>query len=163
MQKIVPNLWFDSEAEEAARFYVSIFPNSKIGTVTHYGEEAAKIAGRPKGSVLTVEFELDGNPFVALNGGPVFKFNESISFIVNCEAQEEVDRFWNALLEGGQPQQCGWLKDRYGLSWQIVPTVISRLLADRDPVRRERVMKALLQMQKLEIEGLTRAAEGSGG
>src|SRR5881296_1223338 len=131
MQKITPCLWFDSQAEEAANFYVSIFKNSKIGTVARYGEEGREITGKPKGSVMTLTFELDGQEFMALNGGPMFKFSPATSFIVNCESQQEVDRFWEKLSEGGEEGQCGWLKDKYGVSWQIVPTVVGELLHDK--------------------------------
>jgi predicted 3-demethylubiquinone-9 3-methyltransferase (glyoxalase superfamily) len=150
MQKITPCLWFDQQAEEAARFYVSIFKNSKIGAINHYGEGAPL----PKGTVLTVRFQLDGQEYLALNGGPIFKFTEAVSFIVNCETQEEVDRMWEKLSEGGQHQQCGWLKDKFGLSWQIVPTALGKMLSDPEPGRTARVMKALLQMKKLDIKKL---------
>jgi predicted 3-demethylubiquinone-9 3-methyltransferase (glyoxalase superfamily) len=160
MQKITPCLWFDSNAEEAARFYTSVFKNSKIKTITRYGEAGHEIHGKPAGTVLTVAFELNGQEFTALNGGPVFKFNEAISFQVNCEDQEELDYYWEKLREGGDEsaQQCGWLKDKYG--WQIVPTVLSELLKDRDPAKSERVMTALLQMKKLDIKGLKQAYDG---
>ena len=162
MQKIVPNVWFDSQAEAAVNFYTSIFRNSKILTTTSYGEEGAAASGRPKGTIMTVAFQLDGQNFVALNGGPIFKFTEAISFIVNCESQDEVDHFWAKLSEGGdeKAQQCGWLKDKYGLSWQVVPAVLPDLLSDPDPEKSRRVMKALLQMKKIDIETLRRAAEG---
>src|SRR5881409_3852826 len=130
-QKISPFLWFDHQAEDAVNFYVSIFKNSKIGSVTRYAEEAAKASGRPKGSVMTVAFELNGQEFVALNGGPIFKFTEAISFVVNCETQAEVDHFWEKLSGGGQEVQCGWLKDRFGVSWQVVPTVLVRCCRTR--------------------------------
>ena len=161
MQKITPCLWFDDKAEEAANFYASIFKNSKITGSTRYGEAGAEVSGRPRGSVLTVAFELDGQTFTALNGGPMFKFNEAISFQVNCQTQEEVDYYWEKLSEGGddKAQQCGWLKDRYGVSWQIVPTTLSEMLNDRDPAKSERVMKALLQMKKLDIRTLRQAYE----
>lgn len=159
MQKIITHLWFDHHAEEAAKFYTSIFKNSRVGSIARYGESGAAISGREKGSVMTVEFELDGQQFYALNGGPVFKFNEAISLFVNCENQAEVDALWNKLLEGGQPAQCGWLKDKYGVSWQIVPTVLGEMMADKDPKKVERVMQALLQMIKIEIEGLKQAYE----
>ncbi len=160
MQKITPFLWFENQAEEAVRFYTSIFRGSKIGTITHYGEAGAEASGQPKDSVMTVDFELQGQRFVALNGGPVFKFNEAVSFVVNCESQEEVDYFWDRLCEGGDPkaQQCGWLKDRYGISWQIVPTVLMRFLSDPDRARSERVMKAMLEMKKIDIAKLEKAA-----
>ncbi len=163
MQKISPFLWFDHEAEEAVKFYTSIFKNSKIGRILRYGEEASKIssAGRPAGSVLTVEFEIEGQKFVALNGGPRFKFNESISFVVNCETQEEVDYFWEKLTaDGGEESQCGWLKDKFGLSWQVTPTVLIDMLHDKDSEKAERVMKSMLQMQKIDIEKLKAAHRG---
>lgn len=161
-QKITPHLWFDNEAEEAANFYTSIFKNSKINNITRYGEAGYEIHRRPAGSVLTVEFELDGQTFVALNGGPVFKFNESISFVVNCETQEEVDYYWERLGEGGdeRAQQCGWLKDKFGVSWQVVPVAIYQMLSDPDREKSERAMTALLQMKKLDIEGIRRAHSG---
>jgi predicted 3-demethylubiquinone-9 3-methyltransferase (glyoxalase superfamily) len=157
MQKITPFLWFDDKAEEAANFYVSVFKNSKIGSIALYGEEGAKATGRPKGTVMTVAFQLDGQEFVALNGGPVFKFSEAISFIVNCETQDEVDEFWEKLSDGGAKGQCGWLKDKYGLSWQIVPTALGKMMSDKDPEKSKRVMRAMLQMKKLDIEALRRA------
>ena len=150
IQKITPFLWFDHQAEEAAKFYTSIFKNSKIEAVTRYGETGPG----PKGSVMTVAFELDGQKFVALNGGPHFKFTEAISFVVNCENQREVDEFWEKLSEGGQEVECGWLKDKYGLSWQIVPTVLVEMLKDKDAEKSQRVMKAMLQMKKLDISRL---------
>jgi len=153
MQKVTPCLWFDQQAEEAARFYVSIFKNSKIGAINHYGEGAPM----PKGTVLTVRFQLDGQEYLALNGGPIFKFTEAVSFIVNCETQEEVDRMWDKLAEGGQVQQCGWLKDKFGLSWQIVPTALAKMISDPEPGRAARVMKALLRMKKLDLEKLEEA------
>jgi predicted 3-demethylubiquinone-9 3-methyltransferase (glyoxalase superfamily) len=160
MQKIVTHLWFDSQAEEAARFYTSIFKNSKIGRVSRYSDAGAEVTGRPKGSVMTIEFELDGQTFYGLNGGPHFKFSEAISLFVNCKDQAEIDDLWNKLLAGGgQPQQCGWLKDRYGLCWQIVPTELAGMMAG-EPAKAERVMKALLQMVKLDIAALKRAYEG---
>src|SRR5881296_2934446 len=159
MQKIAPFLWFDNHAEDAVKFYVSIFRNSKIGSITRYEEEAAKASGRPKGSVMTVAFELAGQEFIALNGGPQFKFTEAISFVVNCETQEEVDEFWEKLSEGGKKIQCGWLKDKYGVSWQIVPTVLAELMQSGDAARSQRVMQALLQMTKIDIEGLKKAYE----
>src|SRR5436189_2670647 len=157
MQKITPFLWFDDQAEEAANFYTSIFKNSRVGNILRYGEEAARVSesGRPVGSVLTIEFEIAGQKFVALNGGPQFKFNESVSFVVNCETQDEVDYFWAKLTsDGGEESQCGWLKDKYGLSWQITPTVLIDMLHDKDPQKAERVMKAMLQMQRIDIEKL---------
>jgi predicted 3-demethylubiquinone-9 3-methyltransferase (glyoxalase superfamily) len=162
IQRITPFLWFNSQAEAAVNFYTSIFRNSKILTTTRYGEEGAAASGRPKGTIMTVAFQLDGQNFVALNGGPIFKFTEAISFVVNCESQDEVDHFWEKLSEGGdeKAQQCGWLKDKYGLSWQVVPAVLPDLLSDPDPEKSRRVMKALLQMKKIDIETLRRAAEG---
>jgi predicted 3-demethylubiquinone-9 3-methyltransferase (glyoxalase superfamily) len=158
----MPCLWFDNEAEEAAKFYVSIFERSAIGRVARYGEEGREVHGRAPGTVLTVAFELEGQPFTALNGGPQFKFNEAISFQVMCETQDEIDRFWQKLSAGGdaKAQQCGWLKDRYGLSWQIVPTVLPELIGDRDPVKAGRAMKAMLAMKKLDIAALKRAHAG---
>lgn len=155
MQKITPFLWFDNEAEEAVNFYVSTFRNSSIGTVTRYDEAAAAASGQPAGSVMTMAFKLNGQDFVTLNGGPHFKFSEAISFIVNCESQEEIDHFWDRLSAGGpaEAQQCGWLKDRYGVSWQIVPAVQPELLG-----KSPRVMQALLQMKKIDIAGLRKAA-----
>ena len=159
MQKITPFLWFNDNAEEAVKFYASIFKNSKIGKIARYGEEGEKIAGRPAGSVMTVEFQLEGQDFVALNGGPHFKFTEAISFVVNCGTQEEVDYYWEKLSEGGKEVQCGWLKDRYGLSWQIVPTVLGELLSDKDAAKSQRVMQAMLKMVKLDIKKLKEAAK----
>jgi predicted 3-demethylubiquinone-9 3-methyltransferase (glyoxalase superfamily) len=159
IQKFTPCLWFDHQAEEAAAFYTSIFKNSKITSVARYGDEGAAVSGRPKGSVMTVSFVLDGQPFLALNGGPMFKFTEAVSFMVNCETQEEVDEFWGRLSAGGQQSQCGWLKDQFGLSWQVVPTILGQLMQEKDPKKSARVMKALLQMTKLDIGKLTKAAE----
>lgn len=161
MQKITPFLWFNDKAEEAAKYYVSLFKNSKIVTVTRYGEDGAKASGRPQGTVMTVVFQLDGQEFTALNGGPTFTFSPAVSFLVNCETQEEVDRLWGRLSEGGKPVQCGWLTDRYGLSWQIVPTILLKLLQDKDPRKSEKVMKAMLQMVKIDIQGLIRAYESA--
>ncbi len=161
MKKFTTCLWFDGQAEEAAKFYVSIFKNSKMGAVSRYGEESAKAAGRPKGSAMTVTFELNGQKFMGLNGGPIFKFTEAISFVVSCDTQKELDRYWALLSEGGQEVQCGWLKDKYGVSWQIVPTVLSKLMSGKDPKKSERVMKAMLQMKKLDIKGLQQAARSS--
>ena len=159
MQKITPFLWFNDNAEEAVKFYTSIFKNSKIGKIARYGEEGEKIAGRPKGSVMTVEFQLEGQQFIALNGGPIFKFTEAISFVVNCETQEEVDYYWEKLSAGGKEVQCGWLKDKHGLSWQIVPTVLGELLSDKDAAKSQRVMQAMLKMVKLDIKKLKEAAK----
>jgi predicted 3-demethylubiquinone-9 3-methyltransferase (glyoxalase superfamily) len=162
MPKITPCLWFDHHAEEAVNFKTSIFKHSKIGRVAHYGEDAAKVSGRPAGSVMTIEFQLDGQDFVALNGGPVFKFNEAVSFQVHCKTQEEVDHYWEHLSKGGdrQAQQCGWLKDKYGVSWQIVPTALVEMLQDKDPEKTNRVMKAILQMGKIDIKHLEHAYGG---
>jgi predicted 3-demethylubiquinone-9 3-methyltransferase (glyoxalase superfamily) len=160
MQKVTPFLWFDNQAEEAAKFYTSVFENSKVGKILRYDEAAAKAAGGPVGSVLTIEFEIGGQKFTALNGGPEFKFNEAISFVVNCDTQEEVDYFWEKLsADGGQESQCGWLKDKFGVSWQIVPTVLIEMLQDKDSEKSERVMKAMLQMQKIDIKTLKEAYE----
>jgi predicted 3-demethylubiquinone-9 3-methyltransferase (glyoxalase superfamily) len=159
MQKITPFLWFDDNAEEAVKFYTSIIKNSKIGKIARYDEAGEKAAGRPAGSVMTVEFQLEGQEFVALNGGPHFKFTEAISFVVNCETQEEVDYYWEKLSHGGKEVQCGWLKDKYGLSWQIVPTVLSELLSDKDAAKAQRVMQAMLKMVKLDIKKLKQAAK----
>lgn len=156
MQKITPFLWFDTQAEEAANFYVSIFKNAKVLGIARYGEAGPG----PKGSVLTVQFELEGQKFTALNGGPQFKFTEAVSFVVNCTNQEEVDHFWEQLLEGGKESQCGWLKDKYGMSWQIVPKALVELLQDKDPAKANRVMQAMMKMIKIDIETLKRAAEG---
>lgn len=152
-QPITPCLWFDDQAEEAARFYTGIFKNSKIVTVARYGEAGQEVHGRPAGSVMAVAFELDGRPFSALNGGPVFTFNEAISLQVHCETQEEVDYYWEKLSEGGDPkaQQCGWLKDRYGLSWQVVPAAVIEMLSDPDPVRSQSAMGAVMGMVKIDI------------
>ncbi|MBI5384548.1 MAG: VOC family protein [Verrucomicrobia bacterium] len=161
MQKITPFLWFDNQAEEAVRFYTSIFKNSKIGKIARYDEAGAKVSGRAAGSVMTVEFQLEGQEFVALNGGPLFKFTEAISFVVNCQTQAEVDEFWTKLSAGGKEVQCGWLQDKYGLSWQIVPTVLGELLSDQDTAKSQRVMKAMLKMVKLDIQQLEQAAKGN--
>ena len=157
-QKITPFLWFDKQAEEAARFYISIFKKSKILRVARVTQTAAEKIGRPEGSVLTVEFELEGQRFVALNGGPAFKFNESISFFVNCRTQAEVDKYWKALSAGGETRECGWLRDKYGLFWQIVPTVMLEWLSGEDTAKAGRVMEAMLQMTKLDIKKLKEAA-----
>jgi predicted 3-demethylubiquinone-9 3-methyltransferase (glyoxalase superfamily) len=152
-------LWFGGKGEEAAKFYVSIFKNSKIGKIARYGEAGAAISGRPKGSVMTVTFKLDGQEFMALNGGPQFKFTEAVSLVVNCKTQEEVDEMWEKLSAGGEKGVCGWLKDKYGLSWQLVPTVVEKMFQDKDAKKTERVMKALLQMKKLDIKKLKQAYE----
>jgi len=155
MQKITPFLWFDSKAEEAANFYVSVFKNSKIVSIMRYGEAGPG----PKGSVMSATFQLDGQDFIALNGGPMFTFSPAISFFVNCESQEEVDKLWEKLSEGGGKQRCGWLKDKYGVSWQIIPTVLGQLLQDKDREKSQRVMNAMLQMDKLDITTLKQAYE----
>jgi predicted 3-demethylubiquinone-9 3-methyltransferase (glyoxalase superfamily) len=162
MQKIIPCLWFDDKAEEAAKFYASVFKGSKIGDVTRYGKEGYEIHGREAGTVMTVEFEIEGQEFLGLNGGPIFKFNEAVSFQVLCETQGEVDYYWQRLSEGGdeKAQQCGWLKDQYGVSWQIVPTILPKMLKDKDTEKSQRVMKAMLQMHKLDIQTLIKAYEG---
>jgi predicted 3-demethylubiquinone-9 3-methyltransferase (glyoxalase superfamily) len=154
--KNTPFLWFDNNAEEAMNFYISVFKDSKILSVTRYGEAGPG----PKGSVMTGKFQLAGQEFTALNGGPHFKFTEAISFVVNCETQEEVDEFWEKLVEGGEESQCGWLKDKYGVSWQIVPTILVEMLQDKDPEKSQRVMKAMLQMVKIDIKTLKQAYEG---
>jgi predicted 3-demethylubiquinone-9 3-methyltransferase (glyoxalase superfamily) len=157
MQRITPCLWFDDNAEEAVKFYRSIFKKSKVGKIARYGKEGYEIHGRPEGSVLTIEFELNGQPFTALNGGPIFKFNEAISFQVSCKSQKEVDYYWEKLSKGGEKGQCGWLKDKYGVSWQIVPAVLGKMLSGKDAKVFDRVMKALLQMKKLDIKRLEQA------
>jgi predicted 3-demethylubiquinone-9 3-methyltransferase (glyoxalase superfamily) len=158
MQRITPFLWFDSNAEDAAKLYTSIFPNSRILSTARYSDAGPG----PKGSVMTVQFELSGLPFTALNAGPQFKFNEAISFVINCDTQAEIDEYWGKLIQGGgQPSQCGWLKDKFGLSWQVVPTVIGQLLTDKDPAKAKRVMEAMLKMGKLDIAELKRAHEGA--
>jgi predicted 3-demethylubiquinone-9 3-methyltransferase (glyoxalase superfamily) len=162
MLKIHPCLWFDDQAEEAVAFYASVFPKSKVGAVTRYGEAGARQSGRPKGSVMTVEFELDGQRFTALNGGPTFRFTEAISLVVTCRDQREIDDYWRKLTAGGGEEgPCGWLKDRFGLSWQVVPKVLPEMLEDEDPKKAERVMAALLTMGKLDVAALERAYEGA--
>ena len=156
MQKITPFLWFDNNAEEAMNFYVSVFKNSKILNVARYGDAGPG----PKGTVMTADFQLDGQEFVALNAGPRFKFTEAISFVVACESQEEVDYFWERLSEGGETSRCGWLKDKFGLWWQVTPTVLSKLIGDQDPEKSKRAMEAMMQMDKIDIEPLQRAYEG---
>lgn len=157
MQRITPCLWFDDNAEEAVKHYTSIFRNSRITDIARYGESASKAAGRPKGSVLTITFQLDGQEFVALNGGPHFKFNEAVSLTVNCKTQAELDRYWKKLSAGGREQPCGWLKDKFGVSWQVVPTCVVEMMQDKDPERSERVMQAILQMKKIDIRQLKQA------
>jgi predicted 3-demethylubiquinone-9 3-methyltransferase (glyoxalase superfamily) len=159
IQRITPCLWFDDRAEEAANFYIAIFNNSRIVDTTRFSEAGKEIHGKPAGSVMTVAFELDGQAFTALNGGPMFRFNEAVSFQVGCENQDELDYYWDKLREGGDEaaQQCGWLKDQFGVSWQIVPNLLPQLLADSDPARSQRVMQALLQMRKLDIAALESA------
>ena len=154
-KKITPCLWFDNQAEEAANFYVSIFKNSKIESISHYGKEGFEIHGQEEGTVLTVDFQINGQPFTALNGGPVFKFNEAVSFQVFCETQDEIDSYWGKLTNGGQESGCGWLKDKFGLSWQIVPAILPKLM--NDPSKAGKVMKAFLQMKKFDIEKLLKA------
>jgi len=160
MQKITTFLWFDTQAEEAANFYVSLFKNSEIKSVSRYPSEGEEVTGKPAGAVMTVTFQLDGQEFIALNGGPQFKFTEAISLVVNCETQEEIDELWAGLTEGGTEVQCGWLKDRYGLSWQIVPPVLGEMLQDTDRDRAGRVMKAMLRMKKIDIPTLEQAYRG---
>jgi predicted 3-demethylubiquinone-9 3-methyltransferase (glyoxalase superfamily) len=162
IQRITPCLWFDDQAEEAAAFYASIFPNSRVVAISRYGEAGREIHGRPAGTVMTVAFELDGQRFTALNGGPVFTFNEAISLQVHCETQAEVDHYWEKLSAGGDPgaQQCGWLKDRYGASWQVVPAVLPEMLADPESEGSQRAMEAMLEMKKLDIATLERAFAG---
>jgi predicted 3-demethylubiquinone-9 3-methyltransferase (glyoxalase superfamily) len=161
IQKITPFLWFDNQAEEAVNFYLSIFGNSRIVTIARYGDAGAEVSGMPKGSVMTVTFQLEGQDFAALNGGPYFKFTEAISFVIKCSSQEEVDHYWEKLSEGGdeKAQQCGWLKDKYGVSWQIVPAFLEKLLSAPDAEKSERVMKAMLQMKKIDLGALKRAHE----
>jgi predicted 3-demethylubiquinone-9 3-methyltransferase (glyoxalase superfamily) len=161
MQKITPFLWFDDNAEEAVKFYTSIFKNSKIGKIARYDKAGEKAAGRPAGSVMTVEFQLEGQDFIALNGGPQFKFTEAISFVVSCKMQAELDYYWNKLTaDGGKEVQCGWLRDKFGLSWQIVPSVLGELLTSKDAAKSQRVMEAMLKMVKLDVKKLQAAAAG---
>jgi predicted 3-demethylubiquinone-9 3-methyltransferase (glyoxalase superfamily) len=157
MKKITPCLWFDDKAEEAAKFYVSLIKNSKMGSITRYGKEGAAASGRPAGTVMTVTFRLNRQEFMALNGGPQFTFSPAISFVVNCETQQEIDKLWEKLSQGGQKEVCGWLKDKYGVSWQIVPAVLGRMLQSKNAEKTERVMKAMLQMTKIDIKALQRA------
>lgn len=162
MARITPCLWFDNEAEEAAGFYAGIFRNSKITAISRYGEAGREVHGQPAGKVLTVAFELDGQPFTALNGGPQFKFNEAVSFQVPCKTQEEIDYYWERLSAGGEPgaQQCGWLKDRFGVSWQVFPSAVMDMLQDKDRKRADRVMQAILQMKKMDLKALEQAYAG---
>ncbi len=161
MQKITPFLWFNDDAEAAAKFYTSIFKKSKLGTIARYEKAGEKVSGRPAGSVMTVEFQIEGQDFIALNGGPLFKFNESISFVVNCMTQAEVDYYWKKLTAGGgKPVQCGWLKDKFGVSWQVVPTALNELMSGKDAAKSQRVMEAMLKMVKLDIKKLKAAARG---
>jgi predicted 3-demethylubiquinone-9 3-methyltransferase (glyoxalase superfamily) len=162
MQKITPFLWFDDQAEEAASFYVSVFKNAKLGKISRYGKEGFEVHGKPAGAVLTAEFQIEGQEFVALNGGPAFKFSEAISFQIHCKNQDEVDHFWEKLGEGGggTPQQCGWLKDKFGLSWQVIPTILGEMLQHKDAAKAGRVMNAMLQMKKIDIAKLKQAYEG---
>lgn len=155
MQKITPFLWFDGKAEEAMNFYVSVFKNSKVGKVTRYGEGAPA----PKGTVMSATFQLEGQEFIALNGGPMYRFTPAISFFVNCETQQEVDDLWNKLSAGGEQQPCGWLKDKFGVSWQIIPSLLGRLLGDKDAAKAQRVMQAMLQMGRIDIKALQQAAD----
>ena len=160
MQKITPFLWFNDNAEEAVKFYTSIFKKSKIGKIARYNEAGEKAAGRSAGSVMTIEFEIEGQDFIALNGGPHFKFNEAVSFVVSCKTQTEVDYYWNKLSAGGKEVQCGWLTDKFGVSWQIVPTILGELMSDKDPMKSQRVMEAMLKMVKLDINKLKAAYAG---
>jgi predicted 3-demethylubiquinone-9 3-methyltransferase (glyoxalase superfamily) len=159
MQKISPCLWFDDNAEDAVKFYVSIFKNSKVGNVTRYGKEGYEIHKKKEGSVMTIDFEIEGQKFLGLNGGPIFRFNEAISFQIYCDTQEEIDYYWEKLTEGGDKnaQVCGWLKDKFGVSWQVVPIAMIKMLQDKDSKKTERVMRAMLQMHKLDIDALTKA------
>lgn len=161
MHKITPCLWFDGKAEEAANFYVSVFKHSKLGPIARYGEAGAQVSGRPTGSVMTVTFEIEGQEFVALNGGPLFKFTEAVSFMVKCETQAEIDEMWGKLSEGGEVGPCGWLKDKYGLSWQIVVPAWDKMLRDKDPAKSERVMAAILRMSKPDLKQVQQAYEGT--
>lgn len=161
-QKITTNLWFNKEAEEAAYYYMSIFKNSGIGRITYYGKEGHEIHKMPEGSVMTVEFTIEGQTFIGLNGGPIFKFNESISFVVNCQDQKEIDYYWDKLTENGDPkaQVCGWLKDKFGVSWQIVPTVLAEMISDPNSEKSQRAMGAMMKMKKIDIETLQKAYNG---
>ena len=157
MQKIAPCLWFDDNAEEAVKFYTSLFKNSKILQISHYGEAGSRVAGRPKGSIMTITFQLDGQDFMALNGGPHFKFTPAISLMVNCATQAEIDEYWDKLSAGGETQPCGWLTDRFGVSWQIVPTALAQMMRDDQAEKSERVMEAILEMEKLDLPTLEKA------
>jgi predicted 3-demethylubiquinone-9 3-methyltransferase (glyoxalase superfamily) len=159
MQKLTTCLWFDRNAVEAVRFYTSIFKNSKITGITHYGQAGSEASGQPKGTVMTVAFQIDGQDFLALNGGPHFTFSPAISLIVNCESQSEIDELWEKLSEGGEKGQCAWLTDKYGMSWQIVPTALSEMIQDSNEEKSERVMKALMQMKKIDVDALKQAYE----
>ena len=160
MQKITPFLWFNDNAEAAVKFYKSVFKKSKIGKIARYPKGIEKTTGRPAGSVMTVEFQLEGQEFVALNGGPVFKFTEAVSFVVNCKTQAEVDYYWKKLTAGGKEVQCGWLQDKYGVSWQIVPMILTELVSGKDAAKAQRVMQAMMQMVKIDIKKLKQAAQG---
>jgi predicted 3-demethylubiquinone-9 3-methyltransferase (glyoxalase superfamily) len=162
MQKISPCLWFDNIAEDAVKFYASIFKNAKVGNVTRYGKEGYEIHKKKEGTVMTIDFEIEGQKFLALNGGPLFKFNEAISFQIYCDTQKEIDYYWQKLTEGGDKnaQVCGWLKDKFGVSWQVVPLILIKMLQDKDSNKTERVMKTMLQMNKLDINALTKAYHG---
>jgi predicted 3-demethylubiquinone-9 3-methyltransferase (glyoxalase superfamily) len=161
-QKITPCLWFDTEAEEAAKFYVSIFKDSKIRSVNRYGKGGQEVHGKPAGSVMAVEFEIEGQKFVGLNGGPQFKFDEAISFQIHCKSLDEIDYYWSRLTEGGKEVACGWLKDKFGLSWQVVPTALLEMMSDKDPAKTERVTNAFMKMKKFDIAKLRQAFEGRG-
>jgi predicted 3-demethylubiquinone-9 3-methyltransferase (glyoxalase superfamily) len=161
-QKITPCLWFDTQAEEAANFYTSVFKNSRIKHVSRYGKAGRDVHGKEAGSVMVVEFEIEGQTFTALNGGPLFKFNEAVSFQVDCATQAEIDHFWSRLSEGGQESRCGWLKDKYGVSWQVVPSVLPQMMSGADAARTDRVMNAVLQMKKFDLDALNRAYAGQG-
>jgi predicted 3-demethylubiquinone-9 3-methyltransferase (glyoxalase superfamily) len=160
MQKIVPNLWFDNQAEEAANFYASVFKNSKIGRTSYYDKASAAVSGQLEGSVLTVEFEIEGQQFIALNGGPAFTFSEAVSFMITCETQEEVDELWNKLSAHPESEQCGWLKDKFGVSWQVTPQILDDMLQDPDKQKAARVMEAMLEMKKIDISELQKAYDG---
>ena len=160
MKKITPFIWFDTQAEEAANYYTKLFPNSKIDAITHYDANSAAASKKPEGSVLTVSFTLDGNPFMAMNGGPQFQLNGAVSFMIECETQEELDRYWYAFADGGKEIECGWVVDRFGMTWQVVPKILGEYMTDPDKEKAKRVMAAMLKMKKLEIEPLQRAYDG---